>query len=98
MHSNSWQFAGDLLMKITRAILCFTVLLFAVSTLRAQDFSKYRGFSIGTSLSSVLKLTDQKLADVSATHAGSPLFQELTWWPPNIPVPAYQTDSVEQIL
>src|SRR5580700_2428880 len=99
MHSNSWQFAGDLLMKTIRcAILCFTALLFAASTLRAQDFSKYRGFSLGTDLTAVLKLTDQKLADVSVTHAGDALFQELTWWPPNIPGPSYQTDSVEQIL
>jgi hypothetical protein len=86
-------------MKTTRyAILCFTALLFAASTLHAQDFSKYRGFSLGTNLTAVLKLTDQKLADVSVTHAGPSLFQELTWWPPNIPGPSYQTDSVEQIL
>jgi hypothetical protein len=85
-------------MKITRAILCLTALLFAASTLRAQDFSKYRGFSLGTNLAAVLKLTDQKLADASVTHAGPALFQELTWWPPNIPGPSYQTDSVEQIL
>jgi hypothetical protein len=64
----------------------------------AQDFSKYRGFSLGTSLSSVLKHTDKKLADVNVTHAGPLLFQEVTWWPPNIPGASFRSDTVEQIL
>jgi hypothetical protein len=64
----------------------------------AQDFSKYRGFSLGTSLATVLKRTDKKLADVNVTHAGPLLFQEVTWWPPNIPGTSFRSDTVEQIL
>jgi hypothetical protein len=66
--------------------------------LLAQDYSSYRGFSLGASLTAVLKQTDQKLADATLTHGGPVLFQEVTWWPPNIPGPAYRSDSVEQIL
>jgi hypothetical protein len=73
-------------------------LLLTVYTVRAQDLSQYRGFSLGADLATVLKLTDQKLADATVTHSGPALFQELTWWPPNIPGPAYRADSVEQIL
>src|SRR5580704_12976930 len=83
---------------IRSAILCVAATLLIASTVHAQDLSTYRGFSLGTKLETVLKLTDQKLADATVTHNGSSLFQEVTWWPPNIPGPAYRADSVEQIL
>ena len=79
-------------------ILCVTAFLLTGPVLRAQDYSSYRGFSLGEGLTKVLKQTDQKLADVTITHGGPAMFQELTWWPPNIPGPAYHADSVEQIL
>jgi hypothetical protein len=95
----SSQFAGDIEMKMIRCtILCVAAFLLTGPMLRAQDYSKYRGFSLGASLTTVLKQTDQKLADVTLTHGGPVLFQEVTWWPPNIPGPAYRSDSVEQIL
>ena len=84
--------------SIRSSILCLSALLLAAPMLRAQDFSKYRGFSVGTSLATVLKHTDKKLTDVNVTHAGRPLFQEVTWWPPNIPGTSFRADSVEQIL
>ena len=83
---------------ISSSILCLGALLLAAPMLRAQDFSKYRGFSLGTNLATVLKHTDKKLADVTVTREGLPLFQEMTWWPPNIPGPSFRADSVEQIL
>jgi hypothetical protein len=83
---------------IRYAILCFAATLLIASTVRAQDLSKYRGFSLGTKLETVLKQTDQKLTDATVTHGGPALFQEVTWWPPNIPGPSYRADSVEQIL
>ena len=87
------------MMKTIRdAILCITALLLMASAVHAQDLSKYRGFSLGANLATVLKKTDQKLADATVTHPGPALFQEVTWWPPNIPGPLYQSDSVEQIL
>jgi hypothetical protein len=86
-------------MKIIRwSIFFFTVLLLWPPMLRSQDYSTYRGFAVGASLTAVLKQTDQKLADVNVTHSGPSLFQEVTWWPPNVPGPSYRTDSVEQIL
>ena len=86
-------------MKTMRSwMLGLGALLLAAPMLRAQDFSKYRGFSLGTSLVSVLKHTDKKLTDVNVTHGGPPLFQEVIWWPPNIPGTSFRADSVEQIL
>ncbi len=83
---------------IVRSILVFGVLLFAASVLQAQDLSKYRGFSLGASLATVLKQTNQRSTDVTVTHAGSPQFQEVTWWPPRLPGASFQSDSVQQLL
>lgn len=83
---------------IRSSILCFSALLLMAPMLRAQDFSNYRGFSLGTSVATVLKLSDQKLADVKTIHGRPMLIQELTWWPPSTPGRSSQPDSVEQIL
>jgi hypothetical protein len=86
-------------MKTLRSsILCFVVLLLAAPLLRAQDLSKYRHFTLGMNLATVLERTDQKMADVKVIHGRPALIQELTWWPPNLPGASFQSDSVEQIL
>lgn len=86
-------------MKMIRSsILLLGAFLLVCPLLGAQDFSRYRSFSIGTSLTTVLKQTEQKLADVDVTHEGPPLFQELTWWPPSIPGISFRPDPVEQVL
>jgi ribonuclease HI len=83
---------------IRNSILCLSALFLTASLLHGQELSKYRGFSIGTSLANVLKLSDQKLADVKTMHARPMLIQELTWWPPSS-IGAYsRPDNVEQIL
>src|ERR1700739_4897266 len=85
-------------MKAMRSSLLCGVLLLAAPMLRAQDFSKYRNFSLGTDLAAVLKHTDQRLADVKATHDGSVLFQELTWRPAyNISVSS-RSESVDELV
>ena len=86
-------------MKTMRsARLCFVVLLLTAPMLRAQDFSKYRNFSLGTNLAAVLKHTDQRLLDVKATHDGSLLFQELTWRPANGIGVSYRSESVDELV
>jgi hypothetical protein len=86
-------------MKFIRFLaLLLTALLFAAPILRAQDFSKYRDFSLGTNLATVLKRTEKKLADVTTMHGAPALFQEVTWWPPSLPGASYRSDSVEQVL
>jgi hypothetical protein len=86
-------------MKFIRFLApALTALLFAAPILRAQDFSKYRDFSLGTNLATVLKRIEKKLTDVNTTHAAPTLFQELTWWPPSPPGPSSRSDSVEQVF
>jgi len=83
---------------IRNSILCLSTLFLTASLLHGQEFSKYRGFSLGTSLAGVLKLSDQKLADVKTIHGRPMLIQELTWWPPSSSVTSSRPDSIEQIL
>jgi hypothetical protein len=86
-------------MKFIRFLALSLATLFLVAPiLRAQDFSKYRDFSLGTNLQTVLKRTEKKLADVTTTHGAPALFQELTWWPPSLPGASFRSDSVEQVL
>jgi len=84
--------------KLRNSILCLGLVLLASSILHAQDFSKYRGFTLGTSLPAVLKQTERKPADVKIIHARPMLIQELNWWPPSVPGASYHADSVEQML
>jgi len=86
-------------MKMMRtSILGLAVLLLAAPLLRAQDFSKYRHFTLGMNLATLLERTGQKMADVKMIHGRPALIQALTWWPPNIPGTSLRSDSVEQIL
>ena len=86
-------------MKTVRSsILCLIAFLLTAPMLRAQDLSKYRAFSLGANVATVLKHTDQKLADVRLIHNRPALIQELTWWRLSSPGSSSRPDSVEQIL
>jgi hypothetical protein len=86
-------------MKTKRdSILCLSAFFLTASLLHGQELSKYRGFSLGTSLPNVLKLSEQKLAEVKTIHVRPMLIQELTWWPPRSAGTSARPDSVEQIL
>jgi hypothetical protein len=83
---------------IHNSAFCLVALLLMAPAPRAQDFSKYRGFSLGTSLDDVLKLSVQRLSDVKTIHAEPMLLQELTWWPTSTSGTSSRSDSVEEIL
>lgn len=83
---------------IRSSILCLSALLLTPCLLQGQDLSKYRSFSLGTSLAGVLKLNNQKLTEVKTIHDRPMLIQELTWWPSSSSSASSRFDSVEQIL
>src|SRR5690349_20449406 len=86
-------------MKTRRSsILCLVVLFLLIPSLRAQDLSKYRHFTLGMSLTILLERTDQKMNDVKTIHGRPALIQEVIWWPPSAPGTSLRSDSVEQIL
>jgi hypothetical protein len=86
-------------MKVMRGlILCLGAVFLTASLLQGQELSKYRGFSIGTSLANVLKLSDKKLSDVKTIHVRPLLIQELVWWPAGSQTGSSRPDNIEQIL
>jgi hypothetical protein len=92
------RICGDMKIKAIHVLaLSLTSSLFSSPILKAQDLSKYREFSLGANLPSVLKRTEKKLSDVK-TQGAPKLFQEFTWWPPRLPGTSYRSDSVEQVL
>jgi len=85
-------------MTSMRSSMLCGILLLTAPMLCAQDFSKYRNFSLGTSLASVVKHTDLRVVDVKTTHEGSLLFQELTWHPANGIGVAYRSENVDDLV
>ncbi|MGB9334192.1 MAG: hypothetical protein WCB14_04230 [Candidatus Acidiferrales bacterium] len=62
------------------AIALAAILLFA-PLLHAQDLSKYRSFSLETSLIEISKQVNARPADAIVMHPSPALIQELTYWP-----------------
>ena len=85
-------------MKTLRGSIVCLVLLSSVSLLCAQDLSKYRHFTLGMSLTKLLKRTGEKMSDVKTIHGRPALIQEVTWWPPSGPGTSLRSDGVEQVL
>ncbi len=86
-------------MKTTRGlILCVVALLWSAPLVCSQDFSKYRHFSLGMNVTTLLEHTDQKIADAKVVCRQPALIQELTWWPPSLAGTPFRADTVEQIL
>lgn len=86
-------------MKALRcSILCSVVLLFVAPLLCAQDLSKYRDFTLGMTLTNLLKHTDQQMNDVKTIQTRPALIQELTWWPPKASGDSLRSDSIERVL
>jgi hypothetical protein len=69
-------------MKITQNLLiCLALALLSVPALCAQDFSKYRNFSLGSSLAAISKQADVAADQISTIHQSPALIQQLTLWP-----------------
>jgi hypothetical protein len=86
-------------MKTIRPLFfCLLALLLSAPMLQAQDFSKYRNFSLGMGLPALLKYTGQRMADVKVVHSRPALIQEVTWWPTYAPGITAQSDAVREIV
>ena len=49
--------------------------------LSAQDLSKYRQFSLGTSLAEVSKQVSQRVDEATSIQQSPATIQEMEWWP-----------------
>jgi len=85
-------------MKISPNVLISAALvLLAVPALGAQDLSKYRGFSLGSSLAVVSKQAQVPLDQISTVHQSPALIQQLTLWPFDSSDAAEGSEDVQQM-
>jgi len=82
---------------IHKSMITLALILLSTSVMSAQDLSKYRTFSLGTSVSRISKQVNTTPDTVSVIHQSPAVIQELTWWP----LPSYQSsvpaDPVQEI-
>lgn len=69
-------------MKMMKNILIsLGAMLLFVPLLSAQDLSKYRQFSLGTSLAEVSKQVSQRVDEATSIQQSPATIQEMEWWP-----------------
>jgi hypothetical protein len=67
---------------MTRSILiCLGAMFLSAPLLSAQDLSKYRQFSLGTSLAEVSRQVDQRADKANVIQQGPATLQQMEWWP-----------------
>lgn len=67
---------------LSRGVLAAVLILISASVIGAQDLSKYRTFSFGSSVAGVAKQVDRQPAEALVIHQQPALIQELAWYPP----------------
>jgi hypothetical protein len=80
------------------SFLLIMVILLSNPQVHAQDLSRYRNFSFGTTVTDISKQIDQTPANAAVVHERPALIQELTW----LPIQPYDlsrpAEPVDQIL
>jgi hypothetical protein len=67
---------------LCRGVLAAIMVLIPAFAIHAQDLSKYRNFSFGSSVASISKQADQQPTEAQVIHSQPALIQELAWYPP----------------
>lgn len=83
---------------LNRGVLAASMILLSASVIHAQDLSKYRNFSFGSSLVSVSKQVDRQPADAQVIHQLPALIQELDWYPPMSFDSSRPAEPVEKVV
>ena len=65
-----------------RGVVAAIVILILATVIHAQDLSKYRNFSFGSSMASVSKQVERQPTEAQVIHQQPALIQELGWYPP----------------
>lgn len=78
-------------------VVTLALILLSAPLIHGEDLSKYRNFSLGTSLADVSKLIGKSPAGAIVVHEHPALIQQLTWWPPLILDFALGGENVQQI-
>jgi hypothetical protein len=82
---------------IRNMVICVAASLLFVPLVYAQDLSKYRNFSLGSSLTELLVQVSAQPADATVVHPAPALIQQLTWWPVKSHQTTAPTDAVQEV-
>ncbi len=86
-------------MKMMRSVFIpFVMILFSASLIHAQDLSRYRNFSLGTSLADLSKQVGPYSHETTLAHQRPAVIQEMTFWPLSASRSAVGLEPVSQIL
>src|SRR5258706_96172 len=86
-------------MKIMRSVgISLVMVLLSAPSIRGQDLSKYRGFSLGMRLPELSSQVDLRPLQTKLIKKHPAVIQELTFWPGSSSNYSLQADSVWQIF
>jgi hypothetical protein len=86
-------------MKIMRkSVVSLALVLLATPMISGQDLSRYRKFSLGTSLAALSKQIGQDSHQANLIQQSPAVIQELTYWPVDTPYSSVQVQPVSRIL
>ena len=69
-------------MKIMyKFLICLGLVLFSTPIISGQDLSRYRKFSLGTSLADLSKQVGPYSHETTLAHQRPAVIQEMTFWP-----------------
>jgi hypothetical protein len=74
------------------------IVLLCATIVHGQDLSKYRDFSLGTTLANVSKQLDRQPTEASVIHHQPALIQELAWRPLHLSGSSSTAEPVQEIL
>ena len=86
-------------MKMTRKlVISLAIVLLSAPLIAGQDLSKYRKFSLGTSLANLSKQVGPYSHETTLAHQRPAVIQEMTFWPLSASRSALGLEPVSQIL
>ena len=86
-------------MKIMyKFLICLGLVLFSTPIISGQDLSRYRKFSLGTSLADLSKQVGPYSHETTLAHQRPAVIQEMTFWPLSPSRSAVGLEPVSQIL
>ena len=78
--------------------ICLVLVLFSAPIISGQDLSRYRKFSLGTSLADLSKQVGPYSHETTLAHQRPAVIQEMTFWPLSPSRSAVGLEPVSQIL
>ena len=83
--------------RLRTLVVSASGIVLVATSLHAQDLSRYRDFTLGTTLAAVAKTSGLAPADVKVIHQRPPVIQELRWRPERYSGNIAQTDPVREV-